>query len=244
MVASAIATGEITATRDISTQMVKPGETFTVTVTITVNQDIYAPILDENPPSGWTVIPIQNDGATFKESEIKWLWMEMLSAGTTKTVTYNITVSTDAEIGTYYITGSISAYQVSPIDVDGETEVCVGIEPPNITSFALSSPVSDYEGATRTFNITVDQTVNVSWQINGTEVQTNESVTEASYTNTSAAMGTWNVSAIASNPNGTAMQAWIWNVTEAPILPVHNLNTGENFATIQAAIDDPACVFG
>jgi len=88
--------------------------------------------------------------------------------------------------------------------------------PVNITSFAPPSPVSDTEGATLTFNITINQTVNVSWQINGTEVQTNESVTEASYTNTSAAIGTWNVSAIVNNTNGTDMQTWTWTVEAAP----------------------------
>ena len=86
---------------------------------------------------------------------------------------------------------------------------------PNITSFAPPSSVSDTEDATRTFNITINQTVNVSWQINGTEVQTNESKTEASYTNTSAVVGTWNVSAIVANANGTDMQTWMWTV-EAP----------------------------
>ena len=90
-----------------------------------------------------------------------------------------------------------------------------GAAPPNITSFAPPSPVSDTENDTRTFNITIDQTVNVSWQINGTEVQTNTSVIEASYTNVSAKVGTWNVSAIATNANGTDMQTWTWNV-EAP----------------------------
>ena len=63
--------------------------------------------------------------------------------------------------------------------------VPVGVAaPPNITSFAPPSPVSDTEGATRTFNITVNQTVNVSWQINGMDVQTNESVIEAYPTRT------------------------------------------------------------
>ena len=33
---------------------------------------------------------------------------------------------------------------------------------PNITSFAPGSPVYDIEGATRTFNISIDQVVNVS----------------------------------------------------------------------------------
>ena len=97
-----------------------------------------------------------------------------------------------------------------------EVEAGPGPAPmPNITGYAPSSPVSDAEGAARAFNITVNQTVNVSWRINGTEVQTNESVTEASYTNTSAATGTWNVSAIASNANGTDMRQWDWIVTAA-----------------------------
>ena len=55
--------------------------------------------------------------------------------------------------------------------------------------------------------------MDVSWQINGTEVQTNASVTAASYTNTGAVNGTWNVSAIVSNANGTDMQTWDWIVT-------------------------------
>jgi len=88
-----------------------------------------------------------------------------------------------------------------------------GMAPPNITSYAPESPVSDTEGATRTFNITIDQTVNVTWSIDGTQVQLNQSVTAAAYTNTSAAIGIWNVSAFASNANGSDTQTWIWNVT-------------------------------
>jgi hypothetical protein len=87
------------------------------------------------------------------------------------------------------------------------------VTPPEIISHAPESPVNDYIGANRTFNITINQTVDVSWQINGTEVQINEKVTEASYTNTSAVVGTWNVFAIVNNANGTDMQTWTWTVT-------------------------------
>ncbi|MEA1908210.1 MAG: hypothetical protein U9N43_04175 [Euryarchaeota archaeon] len=87
------------------------------------------------------------------------------------------------------------------------------IIPPNITSFDPETPVSDETGATRTFNITVDQTVNVTWLINGTIVQdANTSVTTASYTNTSAALGVWNVSSVVGSATGTIVQTWIWNV--------------------------------
>jgi PKD repeat protein len=94
----------------------------------------------------------------------------------------------------------------------GNTQEASKSPPPTILSFYPLSPMIDAAGATRTFNITINQIVNVSWQINGTEVQTNESVTAAAYTNTSAANGTWNVSVAVSNPNGTAIQTWIWKV--------------------------------
>ena len=109
-----------------------------------------------------------------------------------------------------------------------------------IISYDPKSPVNDLEGSTRTFSITLDQIMNVSWKVNEIEIQTDTSVTKSSYTNTSAVRGIWNVSAIASNRNGTAIQTWIWKVIVAlPTLPVHNIDTGENFETIQAAIDDP-----
>jgi hypothetical protein len=88
--------------------------------------------------------------------------------------------------------------------------------PPEITFYAPESAVNDSHGATRTFNITINQTVNVSWQINGTVVQTDESITEASYTNLSAVVGTWNVSVIVNNANGTDMQTWVWTVEPSP----------------------------
>ncbi len=66
----------------------------------------------------------------------------------------------------------------------------------------------------RTFNISVNQIADISWQINGSEVQTNESVTEASFTK-SAVIGTWNVSAIATNTTTSLSDthSWIWHVT-------------------------------
>jgi hypothetical protein len=74
----------------------------------------------------------------------------------------------------------------------------------------------DNIGVARTFNITINQTVNVSWQINRTEVFNETAVTTSSYTNTSAALGTWNVTAVVNNANGTAIQTWVWIVTPVP----------------------------
>ena len=97
---------------------------------------------------------------------------------------------------------------------DAGEEVTPGA--PNITACKpAEAVVSNAAGEPRTFNITMNQIADISWLINGTEVQTNESVTEAAYTNTSAVIGTWNVSAIATNTTTglSDMHTWIWSVT-------------------------------
>lgn len=96
---------------------------------------------------------------------------------------------------------------------------------PVISSFSPNQGLSNIAGESRTFNITVNQIVNITWLINGTSVQTDTSVTSASYTNTSASPGIWNVSAIAQNSNGTAMQTWTWNVATT-ILPSQRFING------------------
>ncbi|MDF1530901.1 MAG: hypothetical protein P1P72_01075 [ANME-2 cluster archaeon] len=48
--------------------------------------------------------------------------------------------------------------------------------------------------------------------INGNPVQSNVSVMGASYNNSSTTIGIWNVSAIATNTNGSVMCTWTWKV--------------------------------
>ena len=86
---------------------------------------------------------------------------------------------------------------------------------PIIRGKPAEAVVSNAVGETRTFNISVNQIADISWRINGTEVQTNESVTESAYTNTSAVIGTWNVSAIATTTTTglSDLHTWIWSVT-------------------------------
>ena len=91
-------------------------------------------------------------------------------------------------------------------------------QPPGITALEpAEEAVSSTEGEPITFEISVDQEVDISWQINGTEVQVDEGVTKAAYTNTSAVAGTWNVSAIATNTETglASVRTWIWSVTSA-----------------------------
>ena len=102
-------------------------------------------------------------------------------------------------------------------------EITVTPGSPNIMAWKpAEAVVSNAVGESRTFNITVNQIADISWQINDTEVQTNESVTEAVFTNKSAVTGTWNVSAIATNTTTglSDMHTWIWNVTLTPAATV------------------------
>ncbi len=78
----------------------------------------------------------------------------------------------------------------------------------------------DIVNSSRIFNISISQTANISWQVNGAEQQYNTSVgygKYVNYTNVSGRAGTWTVSAIVNNSNGTAYQNWTWTVTESTI---------------------------
>ena len=116
--------------------------------------------------------------------------------------------------------------------------------PPKITSYTPDSPVNDAEGASRTFNVTIDQIVNVIWLIDGINVQGDTEVSEASYTATNAQIGTYNVSAKVRNENGPDMHTWEWIVTEdnePPIInpiPSDNPHFNENMPIIGANYSD------
>jgi len=94
----------------------------------------------------------------------------------------------------------------------------VSIPPtPTISSFSPPTPINDTAPATRTFNIAINQTVNVSWYFNGNFEQTNSSVKDVSFTRNTSAVGVHNVTAVAINENGSDRQIWIWNITAPPL---------------------------
>jgi PGF-pre-PGF domain-containing protein len=113
---------------------------------------------------------------------------------------------------------------------------------PSITSSSPSSPVTDTAGARRTFSITANQTVNVAWYINGSQVQYNSSVTSASYTNTSAAAGTWNVTAIANNTNGMAIKVWDWKVEDSIIDACTTISSPGNYVLNRSITASSGCI--
>ncbi|MEA1893825.1 MAG: hypothetical protein U9N36_01220, partial [Euryarchaeota archaeon] len=115
----------IAATRNISDRMVEAGSTFVVTLTLTANEDIQAPTLDENLPTGWTVTEVSNDGATYKAATTEWVWMAAMPSGETRTVVYEVTVPAGTTPQDYDITGQTSAYAVDPVDISGGSIVTI-----------------------------------------------------------------------------------------------------------------------
>ncbi len=68
------------------------GNTFTVKVEISADQDLYGVGLAEQLPTGWKVTPVDNAGFTYKASKVEWVFPGKLSAGTTKTIIYQVEV--------------------------------------------------------------------------------------------------------------------------------------------------------
>jgi len=86
--------------------------------------------------------------------------------------------------------------------------------PINITfkSPADSSPTTP-SGEQLNFNVGINQIADVSWYLDGALLYTNNSVTTAWYNNSSGSVGTWNVTAIAGNANGSDSKTWAWTVS-------------------------------
>jgi len=156
---------------------------------------------------------------------VNYTWIAGTSGGITDS--YNVKLNTNWTNGTKttFINTSVGSGGWANIEVwaynktgngnlsmDCASDRVQAPEIPDITSSTPASPVTDLEGATRTFNISINQTVNVSWLFNGSQVHTDITTDQADYTFTNAKRGVWNVSAVVSNKNGTNMKTWIWNV--------------------------------
>ncbi len=92
-----------------------------------------------------------------------------------------------------FVPGTFPGPVISSKSPDTATKQTIGIESVNFTA---------------TFN----QTVNVTWYINGTNVSSNSSVTSNYYLNNSPVAGTWNITVVGSNANGTVSNTWNWTV--------------------------------
>ncbi len=70
----------------------KAASTFTVKVEIWADQDLYGVGLEEDLPTGWKVIPVDNGGFTYKAAKTEWVYPSKVPAGTMKTIIYQVEV--------------------------------------------------------------------------------------------------------------------------------------------------------
>jgi hypothetical protein len=113
-------------------------------------------------------------------------------------------------------------YTLRLIATDDESEtvtVWLGVNftlsiTPIITSYTPSTPVTTIQHNTQEFTINISQIVNVTWYIDGSVVSTVNNTNYSTYSNSTAPIGTYNVTAHVENVNGTRQQAWEWNVED------------------------------
>ena len=191
----------IEASREISAGTVYAGGTFTVTVHIQTDRDIEAPTLDENLPIGWDITIVENDGATFQNSEtfkkstLEWVWVESLQVGGEKTVVYRVTVPSVSEPGNFTISGNVSAYSISAVPVTGASEIILTYPPPEAQFSA--SPLSGTVPLTVHFtDLCTDNPDSWEWDFDGNG---NIDSTEKNPAWTYETPGTYTVTLIATN---------------------------------------------
>lgn len=71
-------------------------------------------------------------------------------------------------------------------------------------------------GDSQAFSVDLNQVADVNWYIDNVLMQTNSSVTSASYTNNTAPADSYTVKATASNVNGSKTETWTWTVSTVP----------------------------
>lgn len=86
--------------------------------------------------------------------------------------------------------------------------------PPTVLSpSSPASPLATIGKESVNFTVNFSQLVNITWYRNGTIIKGPENlITSSFYLASSPSEGTWNISAIGSNSNGSAMKTWTWTV--------------------------------
>jgi PKD repeat protein len=122
----------VSVTRTISTVQALPGSTFLVIVRIEPEVDIAGVGLQEVLPVGWKIKPLENAGAAFKRSAVQWVFVDQIRAGTTKVISYELTVpESDKLIATtlpvcFTLSGTLQAmtpFMELPVEGDAKIEV-------------------------------------------------------------------------------------------------------------------------
>jgi S-layer protein (TIGR01567 family) len=89
---------------------------------------------------------------------------------------------------------------------------------PSISNPSPGTDPTSTVGVEQVFSLSINETSNVTWFLNGVLFEINESVTTAEYSNNSASAGVYNITAVAQNGNGTSTPyTWTWTVNNASV---------------------------
>lgn len=117
--------GSVNANRKINKESLRLGKSTNITILINSNAN-QSLILQELIPAGWNLTRILDDADGFKDSSNEWVWLNV-SSGATKTLTYKLTSPEDADIGTYYINGTITTQNGEIKIVEGKNTITLDI---------------------------------------------------------------------------------------------------------------------
>jgi S-layer protein (TIGR01567 family) len=191
-------------------------ETISTNWTWTVNTPP-APNITSSDPSDSTVSSYNGSLQTFSINtnqtvDITWYRESVQVASGTGTSSSYSNTSTP---GTYNITVSIE----NPNGTDSKiwTWSVISIPPPSITRDPTSNPDSNL-GQDQEFTVTIDQPVNITWLMNGTEIHNESLKTSSTYSNSSMPIGTYNITVNIENVNGTNTTTWMWSVVPISVV--------------------------
>jgi hypothetical protein len=92
--------------------------------------------------------------------------------------------------------------------------------PLSINSTTPTTPVTTTIGISQSFDIETNRTADYTWYLNETSIQTNLSVSSATYTNSSSAIGVYNITVIVSDVIDEESYQWDWTVTAEPVYSI------------------------
>jgi len=185
----------------------------------TVNNPPAPVVTLSNPPSS----PVPNyvgESRTFtatvnQDANVTWILNgnTLFTNTTTQTASY---YNSSAQLGVHNLT--VIAENANGTDQEKWTWTVTDAPVPVVTlSDPSDSSVPNYVGESRTFTATVNQDANVTWILNDATLFTNTSTQTASYYNSSAQLGTHNLTVFAENANGTDQEKWTWTVTNVAL---------------------------
>jgi hypothetical protein len=120
----AMANSNVTGVRTINTSILEAGDSFRVTVEMTIVGDnsLTGFGIAESLPSGWAVTAVDNGGMDKSSQESQWVSSAEKSPGESFTVIYDVTVPSGTTAATYSVSGTVEARElVNGSKVDRES---------------------------------------------------------------------------------------------------------------------------